>query len=77
MPFFDHCWREAWEAHQVCTISGIEQGMSLALWNNDIKTWENLIKKQNDIANIEFQRGSKTQRIGPIRAENIYDRLDV
>jgi len=70
-PFFNHCWDEAWESHYVYTIYGIEQGMSLALWENNIRTWETLLKKRNDIAQITFQRGSQIQRIGTTRADKI------
>jgi predicted RecB family nuclease len=70
-PFFNHCWDEAWEGHHVCTISGIEQGMSMALWESSIKTWETLLKKGDDIAEITFQRGTQTQRIGSTRADKI------
>jgi predicted RecB family nuclease len=69
--FFDHCWGEAWESRHVCTMPGIEQGISSALWNNDIRTWETLLEKGCDIAEITFERGSQTQRIGPIRASKI------
>jgi len=69
--FFDHCWNEAWEGRYICTISGIEQGMSKALWSKKIKTWEILVKKANDIADVTFQRGSQTQRIGDTRADKI------
>jgi len=70
-PFSNHCWGEAWEDHHVCTIPGIEQGMSLALWEDNIRTWEALLEKSDDIAEITFQRGSQTQRIGLTRAGKI------
>lgn len=68
-PFFTHCWDDAWKGRHVCTIPGVEQGMSLALLDHNIETWEALIKKGNNIAEIIFQRGSGTQRIGPTRTE--------
>lgn len=70
-PFFNYCWGEAWEGHHICTISGIEQGMSKELWGIGIKTWETLLRKGDNIADITFQRGSQTQRIGPTRADKI------
>lgn len=45
--------------------------MSKELWRIGIKTWETLLKKGDDIADITFQRGSQTQRIGPTRADKI------
>ena len=70
-PFFNYCWGGAWEGHHICTISGIEQGMSKELWGIGIKTWETLLKKGDDLADITFQRGSQTQRIGPTRTDKI------
>lgn len=71
-PFFDHCWGLAWESCDVCTISGIEQGMSRALWVNGIRTWEDALRIGiNGLANITFQRGSQIQQIGPTRADKI------
>ena len=69
--FFNHCWDEAWKSHHVYTIYGIEKGMSKELWERDIKTWETLLKKGDDIAQITFQRGSQIQRIGTTRADKI------
>lgn len=69
--FFNYCWSEAWEGRHVCTISGIEQGMSKALVARKINTWETLLKKSDDIADVAFQRGSQTQRIGATRADKI------
>jgi len=69
--FFDHCWGKAWEGHHVCKIPGIEQGISLALWKDKIRTWETLLEKGYDITEITFKRGSQTQRIGSTRASKI------
>jgi uncharacterized protein len=69
--FFNHCWGKAWEGHHVCTIPGIEQGISLALWKDKIRTWETLLEKGYDITEITFKRGSQTQRIGSTRASKI------
>jgi len=70
-PFFNYCWSEAWGSHHICTISGVEQGMSKELCGIGIKTWETLLDKADDIADVTFQRGSQTQRIGPARMEKI------
>ncbi|MBN1367031.1 MAG: TM0106 family RecB-like putative nuclease [Dehalococcoidales bacterium] len=68
-PFFSYCWDEDWKKHHVCTISGIEQGMSRALWEKGITTWAIMLKKGSAIADVKFQRGSQTQRIGSTRAD--------
>lgn len=71
-PYFEHCWGSAWESHDVCTISRIEQGMSRALWANGLRGWEDILGLgAGKLADITFQRGSQTQRIGPTRAEKI------
>lgn len=71
-PFFEYCWNLAWESRDLCTVSGIEQGMSRALWTNGIRTWEDILNLGiNNLADISFQRGSQVQRIGPTRADKI------
>lgn len=71
-PYFEYCWGSARESHDVCTISGIEQGMSKALWGNGTKSWADVLKLGIDkLADISFQRGTQIQRIGLTRAEKI------
>jgi predicted RecB family nuclease len=70
-PFFNYCWSNAWEGHHICTINGLEQGMSNILWGRGIKTWEALLKEGEHIADVTFPRGSHTQRIGPTRTGKI------
>ncbi len=70
--YFEYCWNQVWESRDVCTISGIEQGMSKALWANGVRTWEDVLNLGVDgLADMSFQRGSQTQRIGITRAEKI------
>ncbi|MEN8615210.1 TM0106 family RecB-like putative nuclease [Dehalogenimonas sp. THU2] len=69
--FFSHCWGEAWEKHNICTISGIEQSMSLALNQQGIETWEKVVSIGDRIYDVRFQRGSQIQRIGSTRGGKI------
>ncbi|MCJ7655589.1 MAG: hypothetical protein MUO97_09905, partial [Dehalococcoidia bacterium] len=71
-PYFEYCWNLVWGGRDVCTIPGIEQGMSKVLWENRVKTWEDVVKLGIEkLAAIPFQRGSQIQRIGITRAEKI------
>lgn len=73
-PYFKYCWSLVWESRDVCTISGIEQGMSKALWANGVRTWGNILNLGVDgLAEISFQRGSQIQRIGMTRAAKIIE----
>lgn len=70
--FFGHCWTQAWENHDVCTISGIEQGMSRALHEKGIRSWHDVVDLGPEgIAEVVFPRGRGTQRIGPTRGPKI------
>jgi predicted RecB family nuclease len=71
-PFHDHCWPRAEAQRDVALIPDIDQNLAVALRENGINTFDDLLKKFDENSLSQFSRpwGSRMQKVG-IKANSI------
>lgn len=64
--FYEHCWTHAEKNQDVALVSGVDQGLAIALHREGVYTIPDLLAQFDEDTLTEFQRpwGAGTQRVG-------------